>query len=258
MKHISSRDNAFFKDLKRLVTSSQARKRAGLSLLDGVHLCQAYRAHAGAPEHVLVAEETAGGSEIAPLLTGVPNVVAFPRAMLAELEGTEHGQGIVYVVRTPRPAMPARIAHPAVLLDRVQDPGNVGSILRTCAAAGVDQVFLGKGTAFGWSPKVLRAGMGAHFALSIFEECNLHDVVDRLDIPLVATSSHAAQTLWSPDLPPRAAWLFGHEGQGVEPELAARAGLTVSIPIARTTESLNVAAAVAICLFEARRRAATA
>lgn len=258
MKHISSRDNAFFKDLKRLVTSSQARKRAGLSLLDGVHLCQAYRAHAGAPEHALVAEEAVHGAEVAPLLEGVSSIVSFPRAMLSELEGTEHGQGIVYVVKTPRPAMPARITHTAVLLDRVQDPGNVGSILRTCAAAGVERVFLGKGTAFGWSPKVLRAGMGAHFALAIFEECNLHDVVDRLDVPLVATSSHTSTTLWSASLPPQAAWLFGHEGQGVDPDLAARAGLTVSIPITRSTESLNVAAAVAICLFEERRRAVPA
>jgi TrmH family RNA methyltransferase len=141
----------------------------------------------------------------------------------------------------------------SVVLDRLQDAGNVGSILRSAAALGVGQVVALKGTAALWSPKVLRAGMGAHFALRLVESAQA-EALDELAVPLVATSSHALLALDEAALPRPCAWVFGHEGQGVADELLARCALTVRIPQPGGEESLNVAAAAAICLYESVRQ----
>jgi TrmH family RNA methyltransferase len=138
-----------------------------------------------------------------------------------------------------------------VVLDRLQDAGNVGAILRSAAALGFAQVLALRGTAALWSPKVLRAGMGAHLALRLVEGLQPEDL-QALSIPLLATSSHQGPFLHelsgSKRLPHPAAWLFGHEGQGVSAPLLAQASLTVRIAQPGGQESLNVAAAAAICL----------
>ncbi|MFW9595154.1 MAG: TrmH family RNA methyltransferase, partial [Macromonas sp.] len=136
---------------------------------------------------------------------------------------------------------------PTVVLDRLQDPGNVGSILRSAAAFGFRQVLAFKGTAALWSPKVLRAGMGAHFGLHLVEGC-APEALAALQLPLLATSSHQGAYVHQGGLPWPCAWLLGHEGQGVAPELLAQATHTVRIAQPGGEESLNVAAAAAICL----------
>jgi TrmH family RNA methyltransferase len=140
------------------------------------------------------------------------------------------------------------------LLDNLQDPGNLGSILRSAAAAGIEYVFCSKGTAFAWSPKVLRAGMGAHFGLKILENVDLADLIGAAKIPVLATSSHVPERVYDMDLSQPVAWLFGHEGQGVSHDLLELATYRVSIPHLGTMESLNVAACAAICLFEQVRQ----
>ena len=140
---------------------------------------------------------------------------------------------------------------PTVVLDRVQDAGNVGSILRSASAFGFKQVLAIKGAAALWSPKVLRAGMGAHFGLHLVEGLSADDL-NALDIPWVATSSHQGPFLHTllaeAKLPMPCAWLMGHEGQGVSPALAERAAVHVRIAQPGGEESLNVASAAAICL----------
>jgi TrmH family RNA methyltransferase len=149
----------------------------------------------------------------------------------------------------PAPALDPGAA--TVVLDRLQDTGNVGAILRCASAFGFRQVLALKGSAALWSPKVLRAGMGAHFGLHLVEGLS-PDALDALDIPWVATSSHQGPFLHTllaqAKLPMPCAWLMGHEGQGVSPELAQRAELAVRIAQPGGEESLNVAAAAAICL----------
>jgi len=142
---------------------------------------------------------------------------------------------------------------PTLVLDRVQDAGNVGTVLRTAAAFGVRQVLALKGTAGLWSPKVLRAGMGAHFGLALREGLEA-EALKALRVPLVATSSHATITLPEARLPHPCAWVLGHEGQGVAEELLAMAALELRIPQPGGEESLNVAAAAAVCLYESMRR----
>jgi TrmH family RNA methyltransferase len=151
------------------------------------------------------------------------------------------------MIDTPRPRPADRLAGQAVLLDNLQDPGNLGSILRSAAAAGVATVYCSPGTAFAWSPKVLRAGMGAHFSLQLVEGAD-PAALEVLAVPVVATSSHTGELLHRARLPWPCAWALGHEGQGLSAELAARATLTVRIVQPGGEESLNVATAAAICL----------
>jgi TrmH family RNA methyltransferase len=157
-------------------------------------------------------------------------------------------------VATPRPRQPQALVESAVLLDGVQDPGNVGSILRSAGAAGIRQVYCSAGTAFCWSPKVLRAAMGAHFVLEIFENVDLPALAASARIPVLATSGYASERLYGLDLSGPVAWVLGHEGQGVSSELLDLATRRVAVPHAGKVESLNVAACAAVCFFEQLRQ----
>jgi RNA methyltransferase, TrmH family len=258
MKTITSRENPFYKELKQLATSSQARRKAGASLLDGVHLCQAWLDLRGAPTHCVVSEGALSNPEVAAIVERCQAmhapVTAFPDALFSAISQVEHGVNLAFVAATPRPARAGPLTQSAVLLDGVQDPGNVGSILRSAAAAGIKLVYASAGTAFCWSPKVLRAAMGAHFVLEIFENVNLPELVREAKVPVLATSGHAAERLYDMDLRRAVAWVLGHEGQGVSQELLDLATHRVAVPHAGKVESLNVAACAAVCFFEQLRQ----
>ena len=255
MKHITSRDNPAVKALARLAQG--AGKRGAPAILDGVHLCEAWLAHGGVPRQAVFDVARLDQPALAALARAVPpeRCLALDTRLLHAVATVEAEQGVMFVVDPPAPELPERIDGDCVLLDRIQDPGNVGTLLRTCAAAGIRRVLLATGCAAAWSPKVLRSGQGAHFALQIHEHLDLEAVVDRLAAPLVATALDGGQSLYRAPLPGACAWVFGHEGQGVAAPLLARAGLKVYIPHdADAVESLNVGAAAAICLFEQRRQ----
>jgi len=258
MKTISSRENPLFKELKLLATSSQARRKAGRSLLDGVHLCQVYLDQAGKPPFCVVSESSLAHPEVIPLVRRCEaahvQCISLPDSLYQALSQVEHGVGLMFVIDTPQTALPTALNKPAVLLDNLQDPGNLGSILRSAAAAGIAHVYCSKGTAFAWSPKVLRAGMGAHFTLEIVENVDLAALVRAARIPVLATSSHAKSSIYDADLRKPVGWLFGHEGQGVSKELLDLATDSVSIPHVGKIESLNVAASAAVCFFEQVRQ----
>jgi TrmH family RNA methyltransferase len=257
MKQISSRDNPRYKELKKLAGSSTARARAGQTLLDGVHLCSAWLASGAEPDTCIVGQSALSDTEVALLLERVDSarVLVLDDALFAPLSQVEHGVALLFVVNVPQPVAPARINEPCLLLDRLQDPGNLGSILRSAAAAGIRQVLCSSGCVAAWSPKVLRAGMGAHFHLEIFEDCDLQDWLVRIAPPVYAMSSHATASLYGSDVR-QASWLLGNEGQGVSAELLASGVSTLLIPQPGGLESLNVAAAAAVCLFEQVRQRA--
>ncbi len=173
---------------------------------------------------------------------------------MRSLSQVDHGQGVYFVATLHEPEKPDHITQNCLWLDRVQDPGNMGTLLRTAAAAGVIQIYLSSGCVSAWSPKVLRSAQGAHFALTLFEHMDLVQLREQLDVPLVATALTRGISLYKVALPACCAWLVGNEGQGVAPDLLALADLNVFIPQAPGVESLNVAVAAAICLFEQRRR----
>ncbi len=177
-----------------------------------------------------------------------------PDPLYAAMSQVEHGVGILFVIDTPTLTLPASLSVSAVLLDNLQDPGNVGSILRSAAAAGITQVYCSAGTAFCWSPKVLRAAMGAHFVIEIHENVDLAALIRASGVAVLATSGYAEQRLYEMDLKRPVAWLMGHEGQGVADDLLALATHRVVVPHRGQIESLNVAACAAVCFFEHLRQ----
>ncbi|MBS0308999.1 MAG: RNA methyltransferase [Proteobacteria bacterium] len=258
MKSIISRDNPRYKELKQLADSSQARRKAGRTLLDGVHLCEAYLQHLGMPVMCVASESARQHGEVAAILaqceTGRVANIILPDALYHALSQVEQGVGLLFVIDTPQVSAQAALTTSAVLLDGLQDPGNLGSILRSAAAAGITEVFCSVGTAFAWSPKVLRAGMGAHFLLTIHENVDLAALMASASVPVLATSSHATRQVYEINLAQAHAWLFGHEGQGVSQALMQLATQHVAIPHVGKMESLNVAASAAVCFFEQVRQ----
>lgn len=212
----------------------------------------------GYPPICVVSEEALSNIEAATIVEncaeGPTNCIVLPESLFRALSQVEHGVDILFVIDTPELSLPQRLSQSAVLLDNVQDPGNFGSIVRSAAAAGIRQIYCSHGTTFAWAPKVMRAGMGAHFLLQIFENVDLADLLNRADVQVIATSSHATRTLYDLDLTQPVAWLFGHEGQGVAPSLLEQATHRISIPHLGDIESLNVAASSAVCFFEQVRQ----
>jgi TrmH family RNA methyltransferase len=245
---ISSRDNPLLQRVRKLTGDPAAYRKQGQVWLEGDHLVGA-ALQRGAELEELVFTESAWGErgDWHRWGTHARRTVRVPDALFKGLSGLESPARIGALIATPAPAaIDAGAA--SVVLDRLQDAGNVGSILRSAAAFGVRQVLAIKGTAALWSPKVLRAGMGAHFGLQLVEGLSPEDL-DMLRVPLLATSSHGGLLLGQAVLPRPCAWVLGHEGQGVDNALMARCAHTVRIPQPGGEESLNVAAAAAVCLF---------
>ncbi len=243
--HIQSRDNPLLKELRRLSQDSTAYRKAGRVWLEGDHLCRAALARGWQPAMALFSESF---WPLAPKewAKAAIKTIVVADALFADLSGLESPARMGFVVDLPEAAA-LDPAAASVILDRVQDAGNVGSILRSAGAFGFRQIIALKGTAALWSPKVLRAGMGAHFGLRLIEGVE-PDALEALAVPLVVTSSHQGALLQDQVLPFPCAWAMGHEGQGVSPALAARASVAVRIAQPGGEESLNVAAAAAICL----------
>jgi len=243
--HISSRDNPLVKDFKRLAQDNAAYRKQGRVWVEGEHLCQAALARGVRPA-LAVFSHTFWPLVPRDLAQAAGRNIVLGDALMAQVSGLESPAPVAFVLDLPAPAA-LRPDAPTVVLDRVQDAGNVGSILRSAAAFGFTQVAALQGTAALWSPKVLRAGMGAHFGLRLAEGLAAQDLA-ALRVPLLATSSHQGQLLHRARLPWPCAWVFGHEGQGVQAPLAERAALALRIAQPGGEESLNVAAAAAICL----------
>lgn len=249
---IRSRSNPLLVNLRQLVQDPGGYRKVGMVWLEGDHLCRAALARGFVPQQVIFDERALGEPALQVLAHAAARIVMLPSALFASISTLESPAGIGWLVDLPPPPEIDPLA-PTLVLDRVQDAGNVGSVLRTAAAFGVRQVLALKGTAALWSPKVLRAGMGAHFGLALLDGAE-PALLDDLAVPLVATSSHAGAELPQATLPWPCAWVMGHEGQGVDAALLARCALAVRIPQPGGEESLNVASAGAICLYESVRQ----
>lgn len=252
---ISSKANPQVKRWHRLASDARARRDESATLLEGAHLLRACLSAGRKPRHILVLDSPAPGAEVAQLVRDArlePVVLAehvvraisdndSPPAIMAEIDIES---------AVPDPAQWQQ----CVLLDGVQDAGNVGTILRSAAAFGVADAVLGPGCADPWSPKVLRAGQGAHFALRIARSDDLGALLDAFEGSVLAAVAREGQAIDACDLGGRNAWVFGSEGRGIAPALLARIRRHVHIPMTRGAESLNVAAAAAICFYESARQ----
>jgi TrmH family RNA methyltransferase len=256
VKPIASRDNPAYKALAKLAASAAERRKRGCSVIEGAHLVAACLDAGHAPAQVFVSRAAAQSGANAALLAraGGAQVVELADALFDAVSGVEAPMGILAVVPTPpgRPA-PAQ-ARFCLLLEDLQDPGNVGTLLRSAAAAGVEHVLLSRTCAFAWSPKVLRAGQGAHFALNIVEGADLAAWVAAFRGTSVALCGEAKASIYEADLRGAVAFLVGNEGAGLSPGLQAAATVRARIPMPGRAESLNAGVAGSIALFEAVRQ----
>ena len=264
MRFITSRDNAFFKQLIRLSGSAQERKETGLTLLDGVHLISAYRRALGQPKSLIVSETGCDSIEIKRFFreegeeTTGTKVVVLPDSLFQAASPVKTPTGIIALVPIPKaediPAQSGREESFSVLLEAMQNPGNMGSILRSAAAAGASDVYLSDGCADPWSPAGLRAAMGAHFLLRIHEQADLPQVARTFNGKVIATSLKAKMSLYQTALTGPVAFVFGNEGMGLSDLILQASSEQISIPMPGGTESLNAAAAAAVCFFERVRQ----
>ena len=265
---ISSKENPLFKEIRLLQATGskgqKARLASGQALLEGIHLAQTW---VGDPslKTLLTSEVGLQNTEISEAVyshieicpdTKVYQLDSALWDLLSDLVNAPHIAGLLELPKSTLapPQSIATLDGDVVILDRVQDAGNVGSILRTAAAAGFTKVIALTGCAHLWSTKVLRAGMGAHRLLDLYEGWSNQQVLSAVTAPLMAATADAEQDLFSlkKELLHPVAWVMGSEGQGVSDDLLAQAK-GVSIPIDPRVESLNVSTAAAICLFETLR-----
>ena len=257
MKLITSARNEQLKHLSKLLAQAKARRRHGQTVLEGVHLLQAFRQSGGQPLQVYIPESKQDSPEIRAALHALPHeaVTWVSNGVLAKITGLAEAEDVMTLIDIPfQTALPTE--GDCIVLERVQDPGNVGTIMRSAAAAGIKQLVLSPDCADVWAPKVLRSGMGAHFLLSIHDRADLPEWSRRYtgNIWATALSETNNHNLYEMRLGEPAAWVFGNEGSGISPEMLEHVHGCVKIPMPGQTESLNVAMAATVCLFEQMRQ----
>lgn len=250
---ITARDNRLLQSVRRLVGQPDAYRRLGKVWLEGEHLCRAWsERHGGADVQAVVSAEAWEIAGLRRLASRADRVAVLPVALMGGLSPLETPAPLAFVVAWPG-AGRVHADAPSLVLDRLQDAGNVGTILRSAAAFGFTQVVALKGTAALWSPKVLRAAMGAHVGLNLIDGADV-EALNGLRVPLLATSPHAPALLHQAALPWPCAWVMGHEGQGLAEPLMQRCDAALRIAQPGGEESLNVAIAAAVCMYESARQ----
>jgi len=253
MKHqvISSRGNQHFKHLKKLNESPRYRHEVQQTILDGMHLIESYAECFGSPDSIALIE---GGNidKIKSYLNEDTQVLEFPAGLFSEIAPVISPTGILASINIPHLEVPKK-QNCILLLEDIQDPGNLGSILRSAGASGVDLVYLSDHCADLWSPKVLRGGQGAHFHLPCIEKVNFSDITKTFTGKIFATTL-SGKSIFQEDLKGPVAFIFGNEGNGIHSETMRLTSHSIHIPMEKGIESLNVSAAVSICLYEKYRQ----
>ena len=256
MKFITSRDNALFKQLKALSQDAREIRKQDRTILDGPHLVSVYRDKVGLPDILCLSERSLERDEIVALMAAhAPLVpICLKDSLFREISPTETPVGILSVIRIPAPEDVT--SGDALLLDALQDAGNVGTLMRSAAAFGIGNIFLGEGCANAWSPKVLRSAQGAHFSLRIQERCDLQEILRELPGYKLATVVSEGLSLYRVNFSQSAGlvWVIGNEGNGVSSSLLDLCDGRVTIPMSSDSESLNAAVAGSICFAEAARQ----
>ena len=256
-KHIVSRDNPVFKHLKKLADNARERRSEGQTLLDGVHLIEAYMAAFGEPTMIIIPEGQSS-VEATGLIQSLEHIstMMLPTLMFAELTPVSKATGVLALVTIPKIALPEQPKF-ALMLEDIQDPGNLGSMLRTAAASGAEVVYLSTGCTDAWSPKALRGGQGAQFVLPIIERADLVVALENFDGNSYATTMQG-ESLYAQDLSQPTAFVIGNEGAGLRKHTVAAATKSITIPMMEihrgSVESLNAGAATAVCMFERMRQ----
>jgi len=250
MTVLRSRDNARVKRWTKLVRDARLRRAERRVVVEGPRLVESALKSRASVQDVLLAESAVETHRR--LLEGAGHApIVVSDAVFKSIVDSEAPQGVALELELPSAA--GVVEGNAMFLEAVQDPGNVGAILRSAAAFGIRSAVLDAGCADPWSAKVLRAGAGAHFALAVRQVDRLDEALAGFKGTLVCTLARGGTPLETADLSGPLGWIFGSEGQGVSPPLQKRARLQITIATAPATESLNVAAAAAVCFYEASK-----
>lgn len=258
MKFINSNNSKEFKNLLNICKSAGKNE---IIAIEGSRLCESWLHIKGIPIIVVINSEYIDNLQINSILKKIPNNIKFflKQNLIDQLLSSKgkYNKDILFIVRKPLLLINKEpITDNCVLLENVQDPGNVGTILRTCAAAGIRKVYLSDKCSRPWSQKVLRSAQCAHFNLLIYENVNLKEILNLIKIPIIATTNISDNSidLYKTNLPHDCVWVFGNEGKGVSKEIIKIADIYICINHESYIESLNIAAAAAICLFEQKRQ----
>lgn len=252
---ITSDKNTSVKLVKGLLTQARQRKKQGQTVIEGVHLIDAALRSDYPFVQILIAESAHHHPEVQQILSRLPThipILTLSNILYESIRSLGAGVNIMALITIPTPTL-TPISNDCLILNDVQDSGNVGTLLRTAAAVGIKDILCTSATAQAWSPKTLRAGMGAQFALNIYEGLSVQDVLDGVQTPLFATSSHTDRVIYQHDLKQPIAWIMGHEGQGVCADLM-QCATPIALPQPNGQESLNVAIAGSLCLYETLRQ----
>jgi RNA methyltransferase, TrmH family len=248
---IRSRENPKLKRWAKLASDASFRRSQKRVVVEGPHLV-AEALQAGLTPVALMVSEAALRRDEIRTLVGKREAVLLDERLFRQIADAESPAGIAAEIELPK--VKADKGRAAVFLEGVQDPSNVGAILRSAAAFGVGEMVLDRACADPWAPKVLRAGMGAHFRVALRQVRELSQALEEFPGTTVCTVPAGGSSLKSAGLEGPLGWIFGAEGRGVSEPIARHAQLKVTIPMAPGTESINVAAAAAICLYQTYRQ----
>lgn len=252
MEHITSRSNALITRIRKLVAERKHRRREGVMVCEGPKMLgEALRW--GAALDTVVWE--AGKARAQEIPDGVRQVEV-PGDLLAALAPTQTPQGVLFLCQLPERALPEKLEGQRYLvLDGVQDPGNVGTILRTADAFDCDGVFLVNACADPYSPKTARATMGAVFRRDVYQ-CTADELcalLQKSNLPLYGTALRNDTVCLRDAELSRAAVAIGSEGRGLSAEILSKCEKTIKIPMSPRCESLNAAVAASVVLWEMYR-----
>lgn len=251
---LESKDNPKIKHLRGLIEQNSYRKKQGQTVLEGSHLCLAWLEQNRKINAIFTTENALKHPDLNDILDQYQGTVfVIGESLYKDLSTLGTTLACLAIVDLPSSSQALDYQADTLILENVQDPGNVGTLLRSAAAAGIQQIVCTKGSASLWSPRVLRAGMGAHFSLQTFENIQLEEILEQFKIPVYVTSSHRSTSLYVKDLSQPCVWILGNEGQGVSDYALAHAE-AVTIPQPGGQESLNVAVAGSVCFFEMVRQ----
>lgn len=252
---IESRQNPLVKQLIKLQESAKERKKQGVTVLEGIHLVSAALAAGQVLQRCVLAQSAQNNKEVMQILLSLSCPVTWVSdAVFKHMSELKTPTGILAIWSIPCVNPVLQEVRTPLLLEDIQDPGNIGSILRSAAATGVDAVYCSPACADVYAPRVLRAGMGAHFVLPIVPNAALINIAQAWHGHLFATSLQASYSLYEVNLRGASGFMLGNEGAGLSSALQACAHQSIIIPMLSRVESLNVAAAAAVCLFEQHRQ----
>lgn len=254
MNLISSKDNPTIKHAAALLTQHRTRKKSGQTVLEGIHLIDAYLQQRLAVEKLIISQNALNHPEAATLIERIEHkaILVVSDALYKQIRTLGDGVDVMAIINIPTPSL-GEITGDCLILDGVQDAGNAGTLLRSASAVGIRTVISTPNSVHLWSPKVLRAGMGANFSLTIYERIDSEEILKKVTTPLYATSSHTDKVIYQHDLRSPVAWVLGHEGQGVSKTLLDNA-VAIALPQPGGQESLNVGVAGSICFYEMLRQ----